>query len=124
MSSALRSAEVALGRAPRDRGVELDAAVALKALSSGVVGASRFDHQDRLHVRGLRQNVGDTVGVLALVDQRDHVGVLEQVAQLALDVAVVHVDQDRARLDDAQHRDTISMRLRQYRPTLSSFLTP
>ena len=37
--------------------------------------------------------------------QRDHVGVLEQVAQFALDVAVVDVDQDRARLDDAHHRD-------------------
>ena len=37
--------------------------------------------------------------------QRNHVGVLEQVAQFALDVAVVDVDQDRARLDDAHHRD-------------------
>ena len=37
--------------------------------------------------------------------QRDHVGVLEQVAQFTLDVAVVDVDQDRARLDDAHHRD-------------------
>ena len=37
--------------------------------------------------------------------QRDHVGVLEQVLQLALDVAEVDVDQDGARLDDAEHRD-------------------
>ncbi len=37
--------------------------------------------------------------------QRDHVRVLEQVLQLALDVAEVDVDQDRARLDDAEHRD-------------------
>ena len=50
-------------------------------------------------------DVGDPLGVLALVHQRDHVGVLEQVAQFALDVAVVDVDQDRARLDDAHHRD-------------------
>ena len=39
------------------------------------------------------------------MDQRDHVGVVEQVAKFALDVAVVDVDQDRARFDDAQHRD-------------------
>ena len=37
--------------------------------------------------------------------QRDHVGVLEQVPQLALDVAEVDVDQDGAGLDDAEHRD-------------------
>ena len=37
--------------------------------------------------------------------QRHHVGVVEQVAEFTLDVAVVDVDQDRARLDDAQHRD-------------------
>jgi hypothetical protein len=39
------------------------------------------------------------------VHQRDHVGVVEQVAKLAFDVAVVDVDQDRARLDDAEHRN-------------------
>lgn len=39
------------------------------------------------------------------MDQRDHVGVVEQVAQLALDVAVVDVHQDGTRLDDAEHRD-------------------
>ncbi len=37
--------------------------------------------------------------------QRDHVGVVEQILQLALDVAEVDVDQDRAGLDDAEHRD-------------------
>ncbi len=37
--------------------------------------------------------------------QRDHVGVLEQVLQLALDVAEVDVDEDGAGLDDAEHRD-------------------
>ena len=39
------------------------------------------------------------------MDQRDHVRVVEEVAKFALDVAVVDVDQDRARFDDAQHRD-------------------
>ena len=51
------------------------------------------------------QHVGDAVGVLALVHQRDHVGVVEQVPQLALDVAEVDVHQDGARLHDAEHRD-------------------
>ena len=51
------------------------------------------------------KHVGHPVGVSALVHQRDHVRVLEQVPQLALDVAEVDVDQDGARLDDAQHRD-------------------
>ncbi len=37
--------------------------------------------------------------------QRDHVGVLEQIPQLALDVAEVDVDEDGAGLDDAEHRD-------------------
>ena len=37
--------------------------------------------------------------------QRDHVGVLEQILQLALDVAEVDVDEDGACLDDAEHRD-------------------
>ncbi len=74
-------------------------------MSPRAPGGAIVDDQDRLHVRGVRQNVGDTVGVLALVDQRDHVRVLEQVAQLALDVAEVHVHQDGARLHDAQHRD-------------------
>ena len=93
-------AEVSLGGALRDRRVELDAAVALI-----VVVAAVLDDEDRLDVGGVRQHVGHPVGVLALVDQRDHVGVVEQVAKLALDVAVVDVHQDGARLDDAEHRD-------------------
>ena len=39
------------------------------------------------------------------MDQRNHVGVVEQVAKFALDVAEVDVDQDGARLHDAEHRD-------------------
>ncbi len=96
-------AEVAFGRAVGDRRVELDAAVAL-VRAGGHVGAV-VDDQDRLHVGSVGQDIGDAFGVLPLVHQRDHVGVLEQVAQFTLDVAVVDVDQDRARLDDAHHRD-------------------
>ncbi len=96
-------AEIALGRAAGDRGVELNTAVAL-VRAVGNVGTV-VDHQDRLDVGGVGQDVGDPLGVLAFVHQRNHVGVLEQVSQFTLDVAVVDVDQDRARLDDAHHRD-------------------
>ncbi len=42
--------------------------------------------------------------VLALVHERDHVGVVEEVAQLLLDVAEVHVHDAGAHLVDAEHR--------------------
>ena len=93
-------AEVALRRALLQRGVELDAAVALV-----VVIAAVLDHQDGLDVRRLGQHVGHPVGIAALVHEGDHVGVVEQILQLALDVAEVDVDEDRASLDDAEHRD-------------------
>ncbi len=64
-------------------------------------------HDDGLEPRVVRSRLGDQRGVGALVDQRDHVGVVEQVVQLALDVAVVHVDVDRADLDDREHRDDV-----------------
>ena len=41
------------------------------------------------------------------MDQRDDVGVVEEVVELALDVAVVDVDGDRADLDDREHRDDV-----------------
>ena len=93
-------AEVAFGRALRDRRVELDAAVTLK-----VVIVTVLDDESRLDVGGVGQHVGDPVGVAALVDQRHHVGVVEQVAKFALDVTEIDVDQDGARLHDAEHRD-------------------
>ena len=37
--------------------------------------------------------------------ERNHVGVVEQIAQLTFDIAVVDVDQNRPGLHDAQHRD-------------------
>jgi hypothetical protein len=46
-------------------------------------------------------------GVGALVDQRDDVGVVEEVVELALDVAVVDVDVDRADLDHGQDGDDV-----------------
>ena len=93
-------AEVADGRSLLERGVELDTAVALI-----VVVAAVLDRQDGLDVGRLGQHVGHPVGVPPLVHQRDHVRVLEQILQLALDVAEVDVHQNGARLHDAQHRD-------------------
>ena len=95
--------EVALGRSLGDRLVELDATVVFIGLCRHV--AAIVDHQHRLDIRNLGQHVGDPFGVLAFVHQRDHVGVIEQVAQLRFDVAVVDVHQDRAGLHNAQHRD-------------------
>ena len=93
-------AEVALRRALLERGVELDTAVALEIFLSTVL-----DHEDGLDVRRLGQHVGHPVGVATLVHERHHVRVVEQVLQLAFDIAEVDVDQDRTGLDDAQHRD-------------------
>ncbi|OBI79775.1 hypothetical protein A5663_18590 [Mycobacterium sp. E740] len=56
-------------------------------------------------MRCFGQHVGDAVGIPAFMHQRHHVGVLEEVLQLAFDVAEVHVDEDRAGLHDAEHRD-------------------
>ncbi|CKT37661.1 Uncharacterised protein [Mycobacterium tuberculosis] len=93
-------AEVTLRRPRRDRGIELDAAVAPIVLVRAVL-----DDQDRPYMGRVGENVGDPVGVAAFVHQRDHVGVVEQVAKFALHVTEVDVHQDGARLHDAQHRD-------------------
>ena len=62
---------------------------------------------DRDEVAQHRQRVahrGDARRVLGVVHERDEVGVVEQVPQLGLDVAVVHVDRDRAQLVGGEHR--------------------
>ena len=51
--------------------------------------------------------LGDQVGVGALEQQRDHVGVVEQVVQLGLDVAVVDVDRHCPHLQRGQERDHV-----------------
>ena len=53
--------------------------------------------QARQHRRDVRPELG-------LEDERDEVGVVEQVAQLVDDVAVVDVDRHGARLEAAEHR--------------------
>jgi hypothetical protein len=92
--------EVTFRRALRQRRLEFHATVFLVVVVGPVL-----DDEDGLDVRGLGQHVGHPVGVAALVHQRHHVRVLEQVLQLALDVAEVDVDQDGAGLHGAQHRD-------------------
>ena len=103
MSSGLRSPKSRSGEPCASASVECDAAV-----FSEIVGwalCAVLDHQNGLDVRRLGQHVGDAVGVSPFVHQRDHVRVVEQILQLALDVAEVDVDQDGAGLHDAEHRD-------------------
>ena len=73
--------------------------------SSGSITSGIDD--DGLQLLVLGRAGGHQRRVGALVDQRHHVGVVEEVVELALDVAVVHVDVDRADLDDREHRDDV-----------------
>ena len=57
-----------------------------------------------LQLRQARQHRRDVRTELGFEDQRDEVGVVEEVAQLLDDVAVVDVDRHRARLEAAEHR--------------------
>jgi hypothetical protein len=98
--------EVALGALVGDRvGVQDPAERTYVGL---VVGLDHVgDDHDCLQLRVVREGLGDQRGVGALHDQRDDIGVLEEVVQLAFDVAVVHVDVDRADLHDRQDRDDV-----------------
>ena len=91
--------EVALGRARRQRLLVLDRA-------ERRVSRRRCRPRSRSRAQ-LRQRVAharDARRELALVDEADQVGVVEQVAELVLDVAVVDVDPDRAQLEDRPER--------------------
>jgi hypothetical protein len=72
---------------------------------SAVVGAAAvLDHEREAQ---LRQRVADALDPrreLTRVDQPDQVGIVEQIAELVLDVAVVDVDPDRAQLEDRPER--------------------
>src|SRR5207302_1799805 len=63
-----------------------------------------FDADEMLQAGLGRPRRGDERPVLALVDARDDVGVLEQVAQLLFDVAEVDVHRDGADLVDREQR--------------------
>ena len=60
-------------------------------------------HED-LHVRRLVHDVRQTGGVLLVEHARHELRVVDQVRQLRLDVAVVHVDRDGTHLEGAEHR--------------------
>ena len=56
-----------------------------------------------LHVRRAVADLGDAVAEAAVEEQRLGVGVVEQVDELVLEVAVVHVDRDAAHLERREH---------------------
>ena len=64
-------------------------------------------HDDRPQLRMLARARGHQRRVGPLVDQGHEVGIVEEVVELGLDVAVVHVDRDGPDLEDRQHRDDV-----------------
>jgi hypothetical protein len=98
--------EVALGALPRHRLLERHAAE-----RRDVVLIRLVDHvgqgDEGLQPGVLRGALRDQVGVAAIEEKRHDVGVVEEVVELALDVAVVDVDGRRAQLDGGQHRDDV-----------------
>ena len=99
MSSSERALEVALGRRRGERLVVGD------RTDRGAVGAGAV--VDRDQVAQQRQRLahrGDARRELRVVHERDEIGVVEEVAQLGLDVAVVHVDRHRAQLVRGEDR--------------------
>ena len=84
-------AEVTLGRSCRDGGFELDR-FELRVVG---VGAVPLDAEEVLELRLRVTRRGDDRPVLPLVHERHEVGVVEEVAQLFLDVAEVDVHDAR-----------------------------
>ena len=85
---------------PQHTAVRRDLGVALR------IGRVRH-HHDRAELPVLRCRDGDQGRVGTLVQQRHHVRVVEQVVQLAFDVAVVDVDGHGADLEDRQQRHDV-----------------
>ncbi len=100
-------AEVALGALAGDRVVVEDPAERPSRRTGRRGRARRRPPRPCAACRAWAQHRGDQRRVGALEDDRDDVGVVEEVVELPLDVAVVHVDRDRADLDDRQHRDDV-----------------
>ena len=73
-----------------------------------VVGVEHVrDRDEGVQLLVLRRAGRDERGVGALVDQRHDVGVVEEVVELPLDVAVVHVDVDGADLHHGEYGDDV-----------------
>ncbi len=92
-------AEVPLGRT-RGEGIGIGDGV------EAVLGRARpvGDHDQRAQHRHVADDGGDAGPELLAVDEADQIGVVEEVAQLLLDVAVVDVDGHGADLEDGEHR--------------------
>ena len=78
-------AEVTVGAQARDHGVEVGRARRQRQFAAVV------DHQHDAQVRVVRQHRGDLVGVLPVVHQALELGLVEQVTEFGLDVAVIDV---------------------------------
>ena len=90
---------VAIGRRRRERVLVLDR---VEPVGDGAGAVVELEEVAQLRHAG--QHRRDVRTELGLEDERDEVGVVEQVAQLLDDVAVVDVDRHRARLEAAEHR--------------------
>ena len=99
MSSSLRGVEVAFGRFRGERVVVRNGTERRAVDAAAVVDRDEVpQHRERIADRG------DAGCELRIVDERDEVRVVEQVAQLGLDVAVVDVDRNRAQLVGGEDR--------------------
>ena len=91
--------EVARRRRRRERVLVLD-----RGELVGDGAAAVVEDDEVLELREAGEHARDERSELGLVHERDEVGVVEQVAQLVGDVAVVDVDRHRAGLEAAEHR--------------------
>ena len=90
---------VAVGRRRRERVLVVD-----RVEPGGHGAGAVVELHEVPQLRHAGQDRRDVRTELGLEDQRDEVGVVEEVAQLLDDVAVVHVDRHRAGLEAAEHR--------------------
>ena len=98
--------EVAIGALARERVGPLDPAVRRDVGRRVRLGRVRDGHH-RLQPGVLGCGARHERSVGTLVQERDDVGVVEDVVELALDVAVVHVDHDGPDLEDREQRDDV-----------------
>ena len=72
--------------------------------AGGHCARSVVELHEVLQLRHRRQHRRDVRPELGLEDQGDEIGVVEEIAQLLDDVAIVHVDRHGAGLEAAEHR--------------------
>ena len=101
-----RAETVAIGRRRRERLLVVDRAEPVGLRVRGVV---ELDEMAELGDTGKHRS--DVRAELRFEDQRDEIGIVEQVPQLVDDVAVVHVDGNRRALKQPNMDSTHSARL-------------